>query len=250
MKHRSGKFFAVLLVCVLVCMFWVPCTALANAEGDRYFSVTVVNRTSTRVLFALSKNYGYYDSLKGWTSTAPGDYSQGWWNIEPGRKMSIKVDFHGGCVYGYYAMSPDDGRVWAGSEKKGMNAGKFWIHPGRSFRAHPDDPIKGGKKVVFRPLDAYEDKRGNYTIIFTEKQGHANPRLQGSPSTANAAIRGNRVNIRHAPSLQAQVLFQLNNGDAVQATGITLMSDGGEWFQIITPSGKVGWVFGRYISIW
>ncbi len=63
-----------------------------------------------------------------------------------------------------------------------------------------------------------------------------------------AAISGNRVNIRQAPSLKGKVLLQLNNGAPVVATGKTARDhDGGVWFQIITPSGKTGWVSGRYI---
>ncbi len=62
-----------------------------------------------------------------------------------------------------------------------------------------------------------------------------------------AAIRGNRVNIRRGPSLNDKVLFQLNDGAPVEATRKTIAPDGNAWFHIQTPSGRSGWVFGRYI---
>ena len=91
-------------------------------------------------------------------------------------------------------------------------------------------------------------------LVEAPKEKGARPAAQPakpakSAVKANAAIRSDRVNIRNAPSLKASVLFQLNNGDTVYATGKTATdSNGDDWYQIKTSSGKTGWVFGRYID--
>ena len=113
----------------------------------------------------------------------------------------------------------------------------------------------------------------NVTLTFTDKgvsidnQGKAAPQQQKKPAAqqqkkpaaqpaksavnANAAITGDRVNIRSAPSRKAKALLQLNDGDRVQATGKrSTDSSGDDWYQIKMSSGKIGWVFGRYIDIW
>ena len=124
----------------------------------------------------------------------------------------------------------------------------------------------------------------NTTLTFTDKgvsignQGNANAKQQKKPAAkpakptaqqqkkpaakpananakpavnANAAIRGNKVNIRSAPSSKASVLLQVNNGDLVHATGKTATdSKGGKWIQLKALSGKIGWVFSDYINIW
>ena len=139
---------------------------------------------------------------------------------------------------------------------------------------------KNSKRMVFWPFTAGK----NVTLTFTDKgismgnQGNANAKQQKKPAAkpakptaqqqkkpaakpananakpavnANAAIRGNKVNIRSAPSSKASVLLQVNNGDLVHATGKTATdSKGGKWIQLKALSGKIGWVFSDYINIW
>ena len=145
--------------------------------------------------------------------------------------------------------------------------------------------LKGVKKVVtFRPFLIGKDPQArhevrrdllghiseiwddyNTILTFTDKgvsidtHGNANAQQQKKPAAkptkpaksavnANAAIRGNKVNIRSAPNLKAKVLFQLNDGDPVEATGKTAAdSNGDDWVQIKMSSGRTAWVFGRYI---
>ena len=152
-----------------------------------------------------------------------------------------------------------DGKpIWA-SDGDGDDRGyPFWVHPSKAFKTHPDKPIKGGQELHFKSLGVSMD--GNASLTFEmkkqgkAKQGNANAKPAKpakSAINANAAITGNKVNIRSAPSLKASVLLQLNKGDPVEATGKTATdSNGDDWYQIRTPSGKTGWVFGRYIDIW
>ncbi len=259
MKHRSGKIFAVLLIYVLAGMIRMPGAAFANAGvsgREKTITVKLVNKTDANIFFACSM------LLRA--NPCSNDGSQGWWKVEPGRKRTVTILKHqyGGpndYKYGFYAISPARGRVWAGAKEKGMNAGEFWIHPKASFASQPDFPsFDGGKEfgrnVLFRPMVMGRDY--STTITFTDKEAFTG-KQRDTPvrppkrfKNANAAIRGSLVNIRQAPSLRAQVLLQLKDGEGVWATGRTATSDAGKWFQIKTPSGQIGWVFGRYVSIW
>ena len=69
-----------------------------------------------------------------------------------------------------------------------------------------------------------------------------------SDSSANAMITGNRVNLRAAPNTRSRVLMQMNKGYEVRSIKSTRTSEG-TWFQIDTPNGKRGWVFGQYVYV-
>ena len=191
--------------------------------------------------------------------------------------------------FGVYAESPAAGRVWAGEKETVWpevenrtytnDRGEFFlivhdrlwngqgVSPTRGgFRASDRDTEeakKNSKRIVFWPFTAGK----NVTLTFTDEgvsidnQGKAAAQQQKKPAAsakpaksainANAAIAGDRVNIRSAPSRKAKALLQLNDGDRVQATGKrSTDSSGDDWYQIKMSSGKIGWVFGRYIDIW
>ena len=49
------------------------------------------------------------------------------------------------------------------------------------------------------------------------------------------------VNVRSAPSKQADVVGQLSNDDTVCVTGPSALADGFRWWPIIAPDGIEGW---------
>ena len=117
---------------------------------------------------------------------------------------------------------------------------------GKGARPAGDRASRLGNKMAERLNDG-PAARQIETVDETEREDPAAESVKGSGGIP-AEITGNRVNIRQKPGLKGKVLFQLNKGDPVEATGETAADDDdGLWFQIKTPSGKTGWVFGDYI---
>jgi uncharacterized protein YgiM (DUF1202 family) len=53
------------------------------------------------------------------------------------------------------------------------------------------------------------------------------------------------VNVRQAPSMDADVIVAIIQNVAVQITGI---SEDGEWFAVVTPDGESGWMFAELVA--
>lgn len=131
--------------------------SVAMAEIPDKLNITLDNKTDSKVFVALAgMSTGGEDE---W------DYSKGWWGVEPGKTRTVTIDYGPVYEYGYYAFAKDSKQVWEGSVEKENNLGMFWIHPSESFNTHPNNPIKGGKKVCFRHIPVGDD--GNITLTFT-----------------------------------------------------------------------------------
>ena len=120
--------------------------ALRGAQASE-LKITLTNDTDAKVFVAV-----------GATSEGgenDGDFSQGWWGVEPGETKMITIDGYSPvCGYGFYAVSKGGERVW--TDKEGN---EYWIHPQKTFKIHPDDTLPGGKKVVFRYLSVTDVRR-------------------------------------------------------------------------------------------
>ena len=206
-------------------------------EAPKVLSLTLTNKTEAKVHVALAYPNGAIDDD---SSNSDVVYvSKGWWTVEPGKTRTLypcewydhKLD-DDRPVYFIYATSMNDTRIWGGSKDDPAYA----VDLEKSFEAH-GNKLPGGKRVRFIPLQV--SKEGEAALDLTASK---------SPGGIPAEIAGNRVNIRQKPDRKGKVLFQLNEGDPVEATGETVADDdGGLWFQIKTPSGKTGWVFSDYI---
>ena len=148
--NMNQKFFPALLACVLA----VALCAIAPARAEAKLTVTLVNKTDATVSVAL-----------GWVSEGgenDGDRSKGWWNVEPGKKRTFSVSYSPVCGYFWYARSLGGKRSWAGT-----SGNAFWIHPEKPFETHPDKPIRGGRRLYFRPLNEKSTGAGNATATLT-----------------------------------------------------------------------------------
>ena len=153
-------FTRALLACLLAAL---SCAGAALAEVPDKLTVTLENKTDAKIYFALSAVSG--GGINDY------DYSWGWWVVQPGKKRTLKFDYSPAYHYGFYAMSPDARRVWAGRNKEDKSLGEFWIQTNdfkKAFKTHPDKPIKGGKQVFFRSL--HESDMGKAAITFTVKK--------------------------------------------------------------------------------
>ena len=79
------------------------------------------------------------------------DRRSGWYIVKAGETRTITIKdatyFFTISGFGFYAIG--DGKTWAGKED-GL---EVIIDPKKSFSGHPDDPIRGGKKVRFRRVN-------------------------------------------------------------------------------------------------
>ncbi len=67
-----------------------------------------------------------------------------------------------------------------------------------------------------------------------------------APADAEVPEYGDGLRLRSVPGLSGEVLDTLTIGTQLRFIGRT--SDGG-WFQVMTPDGKAGWVWGAYLRI-
>jgi len=69
-----------------------------------------------------------------------------------------------------------------------------------------------------------------------------------TPPTPNAEVAeyGEGLRVRSAPGLSAEVVEELKAGTKLVISGRT--SDGG-WYQVTTPNGQAGWVWGNYLRV-
>jgi hypothetical protein len=70
-------------------------------------------------------------------------------------------------------------------------------------------------------------------------------------------VMENKVNVRIFPSLEAEILFQINKNDIVRIVGVsgekvTIDSFNGNWVYVVLENGNSenkGWVFSKYLNI-
>ena len=90
----------------------------------------------------------------------PDDRRSGWYIVPSGesKTFTFKDAYYPMTAegFGYYATGGE--KVWAG--KSGDEHMAVIIHPKNKFSGHPDDPISGGKKVVFRRVALKETDDG------------------------------------------------------------------------------------------
>jgi hypothetical protein len=91
------------------------------------------------------------------------------------------------------------------------------------------------------------------TIVVSEEQ-----KLQYCGTVYNTTINDSRVNVRNYPSLNGEILFQVNENTRIQVIGVSkeyysIDNYNGNWLEIristITQnSGPQGWVFSKYVE--
>jgi hypothetical protein len=64
----------------------------------------------------------------------------------------------------------------------------------------------------------------------------------------------NNVNVMNFPSLEAEILFQINKDDIVRIVGVSgekvnIDNFYGDWICIVLSNGNKGWVFSKYLNI-
>lgn len=95
------------------------------------------------------------------------------------------------------------------------------------------DSLKVGQKLLIPPEG---------TVIQVART--STPSVQ----TARATVitqGGSRLNVRSAPSLEAEIVLKLENGDSVDVTGQTTQAEGVLWYQTVPGN----WVASAYIDL-
>ena len=148
MKNVKQKLFAVLLACALASL------GAGAALADK-LSVSLTNKTDAKVFVAIAGV-----STGGESS---GDFSKGWYAVEPGQSRTIKFrEYSPVFEYYFYATSKGGKRVW---EAKGGNGESCWIHPKNAFESKGGRKVSGGKKVPFRHLSVGTDGKAKINFV-------------------------------------------------------------------------------------
>ncbi len=126
-------------VCVLATLLAAQCVSAAEA----WIKITLKNNRSHNIAVAFCwSGFDYaYDQRKGWYVVKPNDSRV--ITLANAVAQMTSEDF------GFYAQEMlKNGKkiTWSGDMKNVI------IHPTKAFEGHPDDPIRGGKRVGFRKL--------------------------------------------------------------------------------------------------
>ncbi len=151
MNKGKLRIFAILMAFALA--------AVSAVRAEAQLKIRMTNKTDARIFVAVSEMSTGGDSS--------GDYTKGWYAVDPGKTKLLKLDGYSPvCAYFYYAISMGGKRVWRG--RKGDDGANFWIHPTKAFTVRGNDRIRDGKLVRFRYLGV--DTKGNASITFITKK--------------------------------------------------------------------------------
>ena len=80
-------------------------------------------------------------------------------------------------------------------------------------------------------------------------EANAQPPATAVPAgdvVANATVKARSLNLRQGPGLDQTIIDRLSQGEIVDVFG---RSDNGEWLQVRTPSGVVGWAAANWLEV-
>jgi len=89
------------------------------------------------------------------------------------------------------------------------------------------------------------------TAVSARADSGAAPVTAATVLTGSGTVKGDRVNVRSRPSTTAEVVAQLNKGEAVDIRGRKSVSEAGQtrdWLQIGLPASAKAFVASRYLA--
>jgi hypothetical protein len=120
-----------------------------------FVAVCIASAAEAKVTITVENNrdHNLYLAFRWLGFDSPDDRRAGWYKVAPGATRTITFDIEytltaGG--FGYFAEGLGKGKYIGGTKSDGMGV---IIHTTKSFGGHPEDPIPGGKKVWFKPLE-------------------------------------------------------------------------------------------------